>query len=165
LLAVIDLLLGCIVLFLGELRGVRVGLLLVQFVRIQLVLGLVKLILLLLFLLLLLLGLRGVEVVIVIGRRDVVAIPDEVFQRLGRRREVLGDGSRCWGGAERAAEPGRRGPSPASLPTRMRMRSHLCPAVGQPQTPARRCSPPGPQPLAAGVSVCWRRRPYSRHER
>jgi len=93
LLAVIDLLLGFIVLFLGLLLGVGVGLVLVQFVRIQLVLGLVKLILLLLFLLLLLLRLRGVEVVIVIGWRDVVAIPGEVLQRLHRRREVLGKGA------------------------------------------------------------------------
>ena len=43
--------------------------------------GLVKLILLL-FLPLLLLRLRRVEVVIVIGWRDVVAIPSEVLQRL-----------------------------------------------------------------------------------
>jgi hypothetical protein len=60
--------------------------------RIQLILGVVKLILLL-FLLLLLLRLRGVEVVIVIGWRDVVAIPGEVLQRLHRRREVLGKGA------------------------------------------------------------------------
>jgi hypothetical protein len=105
LLAVIDLLLGFIVLFLGLLLGVGVGLVLVQFVRIQLVLGLVKLILLLLFLLLLLLRLRGVEVVIVIGWRDVVAIPGEVLERLHRRREVLGKGA---GRKGRGHRDGRR---------------------------------------------------------
>jgi hypothetical protein len=53
---------------------------------------------LLLFLLLLLPRLRGVEVVIVIGWRDVVAIPGEVLQRLHRRREVLARGPGGRGG-------------------------------------------------------------------
>ena len=102
LLAFIELLLGCIVLFLGLLLGVQLLLLLVQFVRVQLVLLLVKLILLQLFLLLPPLLLRGVGIVIIgigigIGWCDVAAIPGEVLQRLERGRDVRSGGSGAGG--------------------------------------------------------------------